>query len=203
MGFRVNPRGLVPTRTLNGGTSFRAGPMRPTRANNRNIIFPGDAVYLDTSGRIQRALVATAAGQPWLGVVAAVYDKKGKARTFAQPNGSAYIAASTTGFVQVYEDPDIIYTVNCSASIGEASIGQYANIVLNANNTAAGISGMCVDGVDVTATSIGHPLQIMAVSQNEAGGFPEPYVTDGTNQDVEVRIAQHLWRGLRRTVMPT
>lgn len=196
MAFRVNPRGLVATRTLNGGTSFRT-QLRPTRGANLESIFPGDLVYLNSNGRVQKALVGTAAGQPLLGVVRAVYNKNFRPRTFAQPTTSAYVAVSTTAWLEVYEDPDIIYTINCSASCGDVHIGQFANIVMNVGNTAAGISGMSLDLVDVTATSIGHALQVYAVSSNEAGPQDPMTATGGANNDVEVRIAQHQWRGLR------
>ena len=195
----VNPRGLVPSRTLRGSTSF-AMTIRPTRGANTRQIYPGDMVFLNANGRVQPSIVATVAGQPQLGVVGAVYNKRMRPLTHNLPATSSYIPVSTTGFVGVYEDPDIIYTANCSASVGDSAIGLFANIVLNAANTAAGISGMCVDGVDVTATSQGHPLKIVALSSNEIlSNDPQQAVgaTTGANYDVEVLIINHVWRNNR------
>lgn len=193
----VNPRGFVPTRHLSGGQRFET-VWRPTRGSNTNQIYPGDPVMLDANGKVQRAIVATAAGRPWLGVVAAVYNGSRRPRTHALPDNTAFVAVSTSAWLQVYEDPDIIWTVNASASISPLHVGKFINIVIGSANTAAGLSGVGLDVADITASSVGHPLKIYRLSP------ADPLAANGegtgeANQDLEVIITQHMWRAKLRS----
>ena len=87
-----NPRGLVPSRHLSGHTSFLTRK-RYTAGRNLSVLRVGDPVYLDTNAEIQRALVATLAGQQWLGVVVALYNGNGRPLVNTIP---PVLAASTT-----------------------------------------------------------------------------------------------------------
>lgn len=195
-----NPRGLVPTRHLTGGSSFQT-TFRSTRGANLSVLRRGDPVYMDTSGGIQRALVATVAGQQWLGVIARLYNNNKRPLTFSLPAGTQTLAASTSGFVEIYEDPDIVWTIHSSVSIGQSSIGLFGNIKFINTGTAAGISSCALDDVDFTATSAGHPLKIVRVSPFDGPTSPG---TPSDGNDIEVIITQHMWRsGVRRLVVTT
>lgn len=199
----VNPRGFVPTRHLSGGQRFEL-TWRPTRGSNTAQIYPGDPVYINSDGKPQRAIVATAAGQTWLGIVGAVYNGAKRPRTHALPDTTAYVPVSTSAWLGIYEDPDIIFTVNCSASLSPLHPGKFVNIVIGSANTAAGISGVGIDAATVTSTSVGAPLKIIRLAPSDpltASADPAGEV----NNDVEVIIVQHVWRNPLRSyaIMPS
>lgn len=189
-----NPRGLVPTRHLSGGTSFQT-TLRSTRGANLRALRRGDPVYIDANGGIQRALVATVAGQLWLGVVARLYNSDKRPLTFSLPAGTQSLAASTSGFVEVYEDPDIVFTIHCSASLAPGLIASFGNIKFINTGTAAGISSVALDDADFTSTAQAHPLKIVRISPFEGPTSPG---TPSDGNDVEVLITNHVWRSATR-----
>lgn len=192
-----NQRGFAPVRHLSGGQTF-SSVRRPLRGTNINQIYPGDPVRIDASGHIQRATLGTAASAPWLGVVKATYGKDQRPRTHSLPENNAYAVVSSSGWVDIYEDPNIIFVVNCSASISPFKVGQFINIVINSPVTAANMSGYGVNEADCTATAIGHPLKIVRISpQDPLTANADP--AGEANNDVEVLIMQHMWRLEGRT----
>jgi len=187
-----NPRGFTPSGHLTGNFS---PSMRRRRTNGRNLrtLRVGDPVYLDANGDVQRALVATAVGQQWIGVIGMLFNENGRPLQGALPSA---LAASTVGFAGVYEDPFIIYTVHSSAAVGDATVGLFANIAYQNTGTAAGISS-CSLADDFTATSIGHPLKVIGVSRN----LLEENASGTARNDVEVIITQHKWLGRGRAIL--
>lgn len=187
---RNTPRGFVPTRHLTGG-SFTTGPRRQTGGSNAAEIRQNDPVFLDSNGNIQRYVSeASAAAPPALGVVAAVYDSNRRPKTHSLPSAAPVIAASTEGFVEVWEDPFIVFVCNATTSLGQSEVGKFAEVNYTANGTAAGISG-AVLGTSVSASSIGHVLKIVGVHPND-GDYITP-VAGTANNDAEVIFVQHMW----------
>lgn len=182
-----NPRGFVPTRTLDGRIDFRT-QLRATNGNNGAHIFPGDLVTMTTAGSIDRWPGTNDATQKPIGVARAVYNTNKRPFTFSQPDNGPFLPASTAGFVDVIEDPDVIYTIHMTTSAGVVdSLMDYFAASAGSPTSAAGRSGFLMDAAATTQPSDSHPLQLLAVSTNE---LDSPAAGVSAN-DVEVRIAHH------------
>ena len=179
-----NPRGFVPTRTLRGDSNFRT-TIYATLGGNLNQLFKGDLVFLDALGRPQLVTGVSAGSTAPIGVVAAVYDANKRAKTHALPSGHIGADVSATNFVEVYDDPDIVFTVQADTSVGPGFIGNYVAVTANAPSTAAGRSGQIVAIADLTTSALGHPLQIIGIAPNEMDEL------GGANNDIEVVISHH------------
>jgi len=188
----ANPRGFTPARRLDGQPPARA-KLYPTGGRNRAQIYRGDVVYLDTNGELQRVdfSPASATQRGLLGVVQAVYNENKRPFTHNLPATGHYIAASTTGFAAVVDDPDCVFIVELESPCTNAAVGQWCNVTANAPNTAAGYSRLRV--ADVTATSIGHPFKILGLAYTELAVT----AAGSNNNDVEVIITNHMWRKAR------
>ena len=187
-----NPRGFVPTRHLRGDVNFRTRIYK-TNSGNLAQIYPGDLVFLDAAGRPQLTTGATLASTSPVGVVCAVYDGNGKPRTHSLPSGGAFAAVSADANIAIWDDPDIIYTVQCDTSVGPGSIGNYIAVTANAPSTAASRSRQLVAFAELTVSALGHPLQIIGIAPNELDAV------GGANNDIEVIISNHLYRRMPLT----
>ena len=192
-----NPRGFVPTRNLVGDNNFSFGPLRPLKGKNIAQIMAGDVAHLDASGNVQRypnnGGGQTAASQLPLGVVANIFDANRRPLTFNQPGvGGPLAPVSSNYFVQLYENPYIIYTANCSSTAAYGNVGEFAQIRVTAGNTAAGRSGMGVDLVAAGNSAVGYSMKIIGVSPAD-GLLDEAGVSGAANNDVEVMFVNHVW----------
>ena len=183
-----DPRGFVPLRSLHGHTSF-VTRQYPVSSNNPTTIFPGDPVTLNASGNVIRITTSAVSvnAPPVLGVVAAVLNSDRRPQTFTQPTRGPYLPASTAGFVDVYDDPDMTFLVNADSAASQNDIGRFVRVTAGAPNTAAGISGFSLLMVQATGSSVGHRFRILALGPNEDRTF-------SANNDMEVMIADHEWR---------
>lgn len=184
-----NIRGFTPVKTLDGSNRF-ATVTRPTLGNNIGQIFPGDVVTL-ISGGIQsyaNAVASGAAADLPIGIVARVLNADGRPFTFNQPGAGPRIPTSTVGFAEVYEDPHIVYQVNCSATASPLNIGRFQFVRVCAANTAVGRSGMSITLGTVT-TAAGEPFKLYNISSSEN----EVRVSGEENNDVEVLLVNGQW----------
>lgn len=186
-------KGFRPVGALNGDYEGQSRKYR-TLAHNKRAIFKGDPVYIaeNGTGAIQVYIggLASANTVPLLGVVTAVYDSNGKPFTHSLPGGGPFIPASTAGFVMVQDDPDTIFEAQLDVSASPSMIGQFVNCSAGAAVTAAGLSGMELTGVVVTAA--GEPFQIMGLSPSELDEL------GGSGNKVLVKISNHYWRRQQR-----
>ena len=193
-----NPRGFQPARHLNGETGGFRAHRYFVSANNASSIFVGDPVGINAGGGIEswRTLDASAIGakRGLLGVVRNVLDSNGRPLTHSQPTKGHFLDASTEGYVEVIDDPDVVFVVNASATATRNLIGQLAPVAFGTYNSAAGISGAGIDlGNTVTTATGNQPFQVMGIAGNELD-YPNAFIASAANQDIEVRIADHLWR---------
>lgn len=187
-------RGFVPTRKA-GGQPPAAANRYPT-GSNRAQIFIGDAVFLDANRKIQVFNQQTSANAPAvLGVVVGLYTSTGRPGTH---NAAKPIAVSAAGFVDVIDDPDTFFEVQCSASVGPSQIGQFAQPTSGAGNvgvTANGQSTYMINDTTVV-TAAGHAFQVYSLSPRELDGL------GGPNNKVIVRISNHVFRRSTRLQGP-
>ena len=195
-----DPRGLVPSRTLNGHQDFHIIDYRVS-ANNTSVIMRNDLVILDGNGDIQKVRsLSTAASPAPIGVVAYCLGADRRPLTFNQPTRGPYITVSTDGYVGVYVDPDIIYNVQCDGTASRANVGQYIGVTAGVGNTAAGYSNTQVRFADVTATAVGHYLQVIGLSPDELADNYQGGAAGVRN--LEVRISRHRFSdGIGRAIV--
>lgn len=191
--------GLRPSRHLNGNTSFNI-ERYPVSANHPHSLFPGDIVQLQGDGNIRvidtSAVSVNERGS--IGVVARLHNSNDRPLTHNLPTTGAYLPASTAGYAYVYSDPDIVYVADADATASIGAVGQYARVTAGAGTTAAGISGMGVKMVDVSASSVGHRLMIVGVAPGERLG-PAGTEFAGGN-DVEVILVDHHYRRMFKRI---
>lgn len=190
-----NFRGFVPSRTFDGTNNFVTRRYRVS-ANNPTAVFIGDAVELFSDGKVRviDTSGASANERAILGVVRSVYDNNARPLTHNLPATGQFIDGSTAGYVDVCDDPDVIFLVSTDATADQSMIGQFVRVTAGSANSTVGISGQHLRLADATASSVGHRFQIVAVGPNEEaiGGLGDNVFA--LNQDVEVRISNHHWR---------
>ena len=178
-------RGFVPSRHLTGGGTFRTAHYK-TNAELKAPLGTGDPVAL-SSGVLQRLTTALTSG--FIGIVKTVYQDDGRPLTFNLPNRAVYVNTSASAMVEVYDDPDIVYTVECAVSLGQSNVGAMATVNVSSMNSATGISRAHVSLVENSGQAL-KVFRVMGLSPSElavtANGSP-------TN-DVEVIAARHLFR---------
>ena len=138
---RNNPRGFELAESLGGG-QFHQTRRYKVSGDNAAAIFPGDLVMFGPQGGVQGWTDASAVGamDPALGVVKALYDTNGKPLTFSQPTKGPFLDAATSGYAEVYDNPDAVFIANASASATTAMLGHFAGLTVGVANSAAGIS---------------------------------------------------------------
>ena len=179
--------GFVPSRTLHGGPFL--SNVYPVSAAPADSFFIGDVVCRVAGGTDNGGCVAytTAREANILGVVKACYDADKRPRTHSQPTRGPYIQATAGGrhYVDVYDDPAIIYKVRCENSAGASNIGGFLHFLpvtaASQGNTATGISRQSL----TVFTAAGTPFRII--------GFAPDEVTEvgGSANALEVLIAPH------------
>ena len=188
-----NPRGFVPSRHLNGRVDFSHNQYRVS-GNNPTKIFVGDPVFLHSDGKVRvvETSAMSANERAILGIVRSVYNSDGRPLTHNLPGTGQFIAASTQAFVDVVDDPNVIFLVQADSATKQGEIGQYVRATAGPANTALGRSGFQIKMVDQTACAVGSHFQIVGVAPLEKiNGLGDGAFS--ANQDVEVRIANHMY----------
>lgn len=189
-------RGFVPSRHLNGGSHFRSHRY-PVNASAATGLFMGDPCYL--SAGYVKPITTDDLNQKILGVIKACYASNQKPLTFSQPTRGPFLQASTAGWVDVYDDPGIVYRVQADATASQADVGKTVDVTASGGgNTATGYSRMEIDISTASAASEGslNPFQIVGVAPNELDRVDgTPGVNGfGTNNDLEVVIFNGVFR---------
>jgi hypothetical protein len=144
--------GFTPSRSLAGGGS---GALRSklyhTSANRGHPLFIGDPVTL-TGGEIVRTTGTSSDSTNFVGIVQGVYDTNKKP---LQGAGRVFLNTSVAGWVDVMDDPNAVFEVQCETSIDQSRVGAVAWVNVTAGNSATGISRYCVN---LTSANGGNPL---------------------------------------------
>lgn len=146
------PNGFTPLYHLHGGT-VRYNGGYTIASGLASDIFLGDTVIETATGEGTDVDVGVVGG-PNLGIFAGCQ--------YTAANGDVVWAkqwvsgTATLGGVAaqafVYTDPNIVYSVQCSAAVLAAEIGQFMDIVAGAGNAATGVSGFELDQTTAAAT---------------------------------------------------
>ncbi len=164
------PRGFWPVRHLTGGSPFSITRYKVTASAT---IYRGDPLKIVNGGTVEVA--AAGDEEIVLGVAA------------------NYVVAASSGdfFVEVYDDPNIVFGIqdDASATLTIANVFQAGNFATYATgNTTTLISVMELNASDVGAKDA--QLKIL-------GLIDEPNNTAGDHADWEVMFNEHFYFGTR------
>lgn len=146
-------KGFVPSRHLTGGSNAPRTKLYEADGNRGHTLAVGDPVRL-AAGYVVRQTNASADSTNYLGVVRAVYDSNKKPLTFSMPTRPPYLNTSVAGWVDVIDDPNMTYIVECATSVGPSDIGGAVWVDATVANSATGISQYTVT---LTTAAGGNP----------------------------------------------
>lgn len=152
MAATATPYGFRPTNTL--GYQATAGGFRLYKitAAYGTSIFYGDLVKL-VAGTCEKDSGTTTATP--IGVFGGVeYEDTAMGLLHRQFwTASTVVKTNTTAWAYVYDDPDMLFEIQCSAAATQANIGQNAALVQTAGSTATGMSAVTVNAATFAATA--------------------------------------------------
>jgi len=177
------PQGFTPTRHLAGGV-IRTNAYEIANGSGTSI-FTGDAVQLLTNGTITLMANDT---KP-VGVFAGCEytdQATGDVKFLKVWTASTTVKTNSAVKAYVYDDPDIIFSIQCDGTFANADVGLNSNVTLTAGNTDFGYSKqeITVSTFAVTATL---PIRILRL-------IDEPGNVVGAASKVEVYINNHQLR---------
>ncbi|TAL13924.1 hypothetical protein EPN95_04525 [Patescibacteria group bacterium] len=172
--------GFVPVKSLVGG-AIRTREYHVDSANATGV-FIGDLVMIENDGNIAPATADI--GLACIGVATGVKDVNRVAIK------AGYLAASTEGYVDVVDDPYVVFRVQedgAGTSLIEAqtAIGNTANHVAGAGSTTTGISAHTINSDDV---GTGAQLKIVGLYEDPNNAFTDTYT------EVLVLINEHHYK---------
>jgi hypothetical protein len=173
------PRGLVPLRTLSGGTIV-TNPYS-IAADYTTAIYRGDVVELTGTGK--NIAKSAAANVDNVGVFAGCYytDATGK------PVFSKYwpgVSDSKTNIVAlVWDDPNIVWEVQADGCVA-GEVGVVCDWNVGAGNTASGLSGLYAVVSGTSATS-GGSLKVMGLVDRPDNAY-------GSYAKIEALLIEHV-----------
>ena len=182
-------KGFSPARTLHGGPMLTKE--YPVSAAPATSLFIGDLVCKLNGGSDGGGVVqyTTANEANILGVVARCLNSDRRPLTFSLPTRGPYIqatAGAAVQFVEVYDDPDMVYRVTCVQSAGPSNFNQFLHVATisagNQGNTASGIS----QGSVTVFTAGGTGLRCLGLADTELTRL------GASANEVEVIIATHI-----------
>jgi hypothetical protein len=169
--------GFRASRHLTGGQTFRT---------KRYAAIVSGALRIGDPVRVSAGSVGILSGSAaCIGVVARVYDANGKPKTGSLPAGTIAKESGVSGFVDVYDDPDIVFEVTVDATASAGMIGTYHTFSAGTPSTAAGLSGAKLIQAAASAAADGQFVVL--------GLAPRRDVDTAANL-VEVRIQKHVFR---------
>jgi hypothetical protein len=173
------PFGLRPARHGAGGTIRPEA--RTIATGYASSIYRGQLVKLATDGTI----AAAAAGDAAIGV----FDGVEYLTTAGERVVSPYWPASTAAteiVAYVYEDPEIFYEVQASATLAQTAVGNCADITGVSGSTVTGQSTQMLDASSASTTTAQLSIQGFSRATGNAAGDTYPVVV--------VKIAEHQFR---------
>lgn len=173
------PNGLRPVKHLDGSPYNGAANRYYVPATDGTALFVGDAVKSTGSADANgvAGVIQAAAGNNIRGVVVGVEP--------VAADSASYRAASTEAYVYVADAPDLVFEVqedSVGAALAAVNVGQNADLVVAAGNTATGTSGMELDSSTAVGTTA--QLRILGLAQR-----PDNEI--GDNAKILVSINEH------------
>ena len=177
------PQGFTPTRHLAGGV-IRTNEYEIANGSGTSIFF-GDAVQLLTNGTITLMANDT---KP-IGVFAGCEytdQSTGDVKFLQVWTASTTVKTNSAVKAYVYDDPDIIFSIQCDGTFANTDVGLNSNVTLTPGNTDFGYTKQEIT-VSTFATTNTLPIRILRL-------INEPGNAVGANASVEVYINNHQLR---------
>ena len=174
--------GLKPVRTLGGTSNFTANEYTiPSGASN--AIYQGSLVIMTAAGDID---IAASSSADVVGVFNGCFYTD---PTTGKPTHSNYypgsIAASDI-VAQVYDDPRIVFEVQCDGTLADTAVGANADTTsTTSGSTTTGISSTEISATVGAATA---QLRIIGISKD-----PDNSDTSAANTNAYVLINEHAY----------
>jgi len=172
------PRGAAPIRHLNGSTNFVVNSY-PVDSSNSVAVFLGDFMIMESDGNV---IAYASGGGDLIGVVAGVADGYDNLT-------QKHLAASTSGNVWIYDDPDIIFVAQeddvDGTALAATNVGNNCDVLVAAGSTTTGRSAHEIDRSTAAATVA--QLKLLRLS-------PRPDNAYGASADWEFLINEHQLR---------
>lgn len=175
--------GLAPRFHHNGGV-IRARKYYIASAFGTSI-FRGDLVKLtNTSRQIEDA----DAGDRAVGVFDGCMYTAADGSFVFSPYYPASVAIQSGTVIEalVYDDPDIVFSIQCDEDLEAADIGASANLIAGTGDTKTGLSAMQLDSSDIGVNQ-DRNFMIIGLSEGPDNSF-------GTNAKADVLIQLHQYR---------
>jgi hypothetical protein len=133
LGGRPMPHGATAHRIQTSGA-----------AGTTSVLYQGQAVIPLTTGLIDATATAAGGTVPWLGVFwgAHYIDLEGKPRFNNKWPGTAAVKSGSEAWAMVYDDPDMLFLINCDAAAADTIIHANANL-------ATGVTGNATTNVSL------------------------------------------------------
>lgn len=154
MSAAAKPYGFRPINLLGGQANSGSFRLYKIASGYATGIFYGDLVELVASaGTIQKSTGTTAVTP--IGVFMGV-EYMSATQGLLQRNqwtASTAVPTGTTAWAYVADDPDLLFELQGSATLGQNSIGTNAALVQGAGSTATGISGVTLNSATIATTN--------------------------------------------------
>ena len=170
--------GFVPVKHLTGG-AIRTREYHVDSSNTPGV-FIGDLMTFESDGNVKPAAAADVLAV--VGVAIAVKDVNRK------PIAAGYLAASTEGYVDIVDDPMVIFRVQedgagTSLLEGQTGIGQTFDHVAGAGSTTTGISAHTINSDSTDAQ-----LKVVGLYETSDNAWTDTYT------EVLVIINEHIYK---------
>lgn len=153
-------RGLIPTRFRNGAPYNGASRTYFVPASYGTAIFIGDPVILVTSSSeasgIPIAGLATAAGGAYLIGSCVGLGQAGDPPVAITRDMPPYHLASTGGYIQVADDPDLLFEAQedgIGGAMGIGAVGRNVDLISGTGSASSGYSGWMLDSSTLQTTA--------------------------------------------------
>jgi len=181
MANRDAPAGLTPAFHLTGGT---IRPQKYTVADSAAFnIFTGDLVALVGTGKNIDILSSAGEAVGVVGVFAGCsYTQANGEIVYSKhwPSGTDTVGDATA---YVYDDPNIVFSVQCDSGFSAGDIGQDADALHTAGSTLTGMSKYELDSSDIGTGDRLHIYDLVDRADNAVG----------VNAEVLVLINEHAY----------
>lgn len=187
--------GLRPYKRQGGGpmthglTHYRI--QTSATAGTSSALYQGQLVILDgTTNFVAPAANAAGGTAAHIGVFfgCEYVDLTGKPRWSASFPGTAAVKANTDAWAYVYDDPDMLFIVNCDAAAALTIIGSNAQTATGLTGNTYGISAGEL-AVSTSATTATHPLRVIGFEDT-----PDNSDAASPGRLAIVRLNNHLHR---------
>lgn len=190
MSATAKPYGFRPINLLGGQQNSGGFRLYKIASGYATGIFYGDLVeFVASAGTIQKSTGTTAVTP--VGVFMGV-EYMSAAQGLLQRNqwtASTTVPTGTTAWAYVADDPDMLFELQASATLGQNAIGTNAAIVQGAGSTATGISGVTLNAATI-ATTATLPVRIVDYVRRPGSALGDSFT------DVIVRLNTHFNRAV-------